>query len=444
MDSRQIHEAINFGLKRGADQLEFFILHGNSETVQIEKSAIKASENKSISGMGIRAYTKKGLGIATTTLLTECSLKELTKKAVQLSKIAPPDELFKSLPGPFTAYPKVNGLYDKTITNFPDGHLTDLAIEAIEAGLEKHNVIISGSFEREVVEESIYNSLGVEVNQKATALAGVIYAKAERSGDIATSWDYQRIREAATFNPVEIGSNAAKNAVSLLGAKKVKSGEMAVILDQRSTQDTFLTIFGTGLNAYEVLLKTAFFMDRLGQKITHEQITVHDNPLYPGGSASAIFDDEGVPHQKITLIKKGIAIAYFSNSYTANALNIPNTAHAAKSNLGGIPYPDLNQLQIEAGDWSSEELIRETKKGIYLKDTPLEPTTGSPNISILVDQGFLIEKGEITHPLKETMIGTNVFSLLKNIDAVGKELLNEAGSIAPMIRISKATVSSEE
>ncbi|HUU78909.1 MAG TPA: TldD/PmbA family protein [candidate division Zixibacteria bacterium] len=438
--SELFHKAIRLGLKKGADQLEIFALEGYTDVVQFEKNAIFASESKTITGIGIRAYSNKGLGIATSSMMDKESVKEIVEMAVKLSKLSPSDDLFESLPGPFTKYPKVEGLNDKGICELPAESLTEMTIEAIDNALEKQKVIVSGNFKRVAVTETIYNSLGVEVSQNLSSLTGVLFAKAEVNSDIATSWDYQKVRKKEEFDPARIGRVAAKNAVSLLGSKKVKSQEIPVILDNRSTLDTISSIVAAGLDAYEVILGTAFFKDRLGEQVTIDKITVKDNPLYPRGVGSARFDDEGVPHKELVLIEKGIAKAYFSNSYCANVLGMENTAHAQKNSLGSKPHPDLTQIQIEPGDSSVDEMISETKKGIYLKDSALEPSAGSPNISVLIDQGFLIKDGEISHPLKETMVGTNIFELLNNIIAVSKELINESGSISPAIKIEKATI----
>ncbi len=433
-------KGIKHGIKKGADQVEIFVLEGASDITQLEKNAIFASESKTITGFGVRAYTKKGLGIATTSLLDKDSIKDSVNKAVKLSKLSPPDDLFSSLPGPFTKYPKVKGLEDKTISELPAENLTEMAIEAIDSAIEKDEVVVSGNFKRLCVTETIFNSLGVEVSQTFSSLTGVIFAKAEVNGDIATSWDFQKVRAKADFKPNKIGKVAAKNAISLLGSKKISSDELPVILDHRSTMDTFSSIVAAGLDAYEVILGTAFFKDRLGEEITSEEITIKDNPLHEGGVGSAVFDDEGVPHKELTLIDKGVAKAYFSNSYCANVLGIENTANALKSNLGSKPHPDLTQVQIEAGTWTIEEMISETKKGIYLKDSALGPSEGSPNISVLIDQGFLIENGEISYPLKETMVGTTIFELLKSVEGVSKSLINESGSISPAVKISKASI----
>ena len=434
------HKAINLGLKKGADQVELFVIEGYSDVVQLEKNAIKASESKSITGLGVRAYTKKGLGIATTSLIDDDSIKEIVIKAVKLSKLSPPDKLFKTLPGPFENYPIIEGLSSKGVSNLTADKLTELAINAIDSALEKQEVVVSGNLTRSHATETIYNSLGVEVTQDLSSLSGVIFVKAEKKDDIATSWDYQKTRTIEEFDPEHIGRTASENAISLLGSKKIKSQDLPIILDARSTLDTLSSIISAGLDAFEVILGTAYFKDRLGEQITHEGITLLDNPLYPAGVGSSRFDDEGVPHKELTLIEKGVAKAYFSNSYCANVLGIKNTGHASKGSLSSKPHPDLTQIQIAPGKWSKDEIISETKKGLYLKDSSLEPSSGSPNISVLIDQGFLIEKGEISHPLKETMVGTNIFDLLKNISAISKEVINESGSISPMIRITKAKI----
>lgn len=438
-------KVINMGLKKGADQIELFLLDGFTDVVQLENNGIKVTESKTITGIGVRAYTNKGLGIATTSLLEEESIKEIVLKAVKLSKLSPPDNLFKSLPTSFESYPQVEGLFDKEIINLPDDKLTEMAIEAIDCANETNkNIITSGNFSRTYAQETIYNSLGIEVSQKLSSISGVIFAKAQKKDDISTSWDYQKSRNLKDFKPDKIGREAANNAISLLGSKKIKTDELPIILDSRSTLDTLSSVVSNGLDAYEVILGTAYFKDNIGEQITNEAITIIDNPLYPAGVGSANFDDEGVPHSELTLIEKGVAKAYFSNSFCANVLGIKNTGHASKGSLSSKPHPDLTQIQMEPGEWSLDEMISETKKGLYLKDSSLEPSAGSPNISVLVDQGFLIKNGEIAHPLKETMIGTTVFDLLKNINAVSKELLYESGSISPSIRIAKAQIAGGE
>lgn len=99
------------------------------------------------------------------------------------------------------------------------------------------------------------------------------------------------------------------------------------------------------------------------------------------------------------------------------------------------PHPGLTNTQIGSGNASIEELIRETRKGIYIYDSGFGPMAGTTNVSSMIDYGFLIENGELKHSVKNTMIGTTVLDLLKNIDMASKELLDESGRISPSIRV---------
>ena len=142
------------------------------------------------------------------------------------------------------------------------------------------------------------------------------------------------------------------------------------------------------------------------------------------------------------IVEKGILKTFFSDSYTANKLKIRNTGHASRPDLRSKPHPDLTNTQIGPGDSSLEELVRETRKGLYIYDSGIGPMAGTTVISSMVDFGFLIDNGEIKHPVKNTMLGTTVFDFLKNVDMVSRELLDESGQISPSIRVNRVKVAS--
>ena len=93
----------------------------------------------------------------------------------------------------------------------------------------------------------------------------------------------------------------------------------------------------------------------------------------------------------------------------------------------------MNLVQIEPGTASKDELFAELGTGLYL-ESPLM-SRGGTNISQQVDVGYWVEKGEIKYPVKNTMLGTTVYDVMKNINLVGKDLLVEGGMKSPMILI---------
>jgi len=103
--------------------------------------------------------------------------------------------------------------------------------------------------------------------------------------------------------------------------------------------------------------------------------------------------------------------------------------------------PSLTNLQVAPGEYGDDELFKDVKRGIYVYDSSLGPVGGSSNVSSLIDHGFLVENGEMKHPVKNTMVGSTVFEMLQSIDAVGRRTVDEAGRIAPKIRIGRVRVS---
>ena len=102
--------------------------------------------------------------------------------------------------------------------------------------------------------------------------------------------------------------------------------------------------------------------------------------------------------------------------------------------------PQLQLIQIDPGTASKDELFAELGTGLYL-ESGLFAMSGT-NISQQVDVGFWVEKGEIKHPVKNTMLGTTVYDVLKDIKLIGKELLIEGGMKSPMILIGSTKFSS--
>ena len=84
------------------------------------------------------------------------------------------------------------------------------------------------------------------------------------------------------------------------------------------------------------------------------------------------------------------------------------------------------------------------RRGILLKYTGDQPNLANGEFSGLILSGFLIENGEITKGLKQTMCGIHILDLLKNIDAIGDDLRDVGGILAPSIRVKQAMITSRK
>jgi len=362
--------------------------------------------------------------------------------AVTLSKMATPDPAIAGLAEPTGSYPEVTGLYDKELANLGSEALVELAITALNASLAKDESInVSGSINVSIGKLAIVNSNGISVESPRTSIQMYLSNKiSKENDDVGVGFEYGFGRTISEINAEKIGTVAAEKAFKMLGGKKIESGSYPFILSERATRQSIGGIISRGISAYQIDQGTAFFSDRLGDEIASSSLTILDNPLENGGLSSRSFDDEGTPTQKLTLIEDGVLMTYLSDVYTSNKLDIPNTGSASKNGYAGIPRPSLSLIQIQAGDTSNEELLEELNTGLLI-ESAVFPMAGT-NISQQVDVGFWVENGEIQHPVKNTMLGTTVYELLKNIKLVGKELLVESGIKSPMILVDNTKFSS--
>lgn len=435
-------KGVKLAEKLGASQAEVVALVGRSVNLSIERSSIKGIDEGSFSSFGIRAYIGKSVGISTITPLEESKVEIAIKKAIELAKSSPPDENFVSLPES-KDFKEVPGLYERAIEELSSEELASYAIKSIHALKDVDKTLdASGGAELFVSEKFIANSFGVERSQKASGISfGIEALKKGDNGEIGTGFDYFFTRTTKELKFEEVGVNAAKKAIKNVGGRRVKSGIYTLVLDERATLGTIGSIVGYGANAFYILQKSSYYVNKLGTVIASEQLNVLDDPLYPYGWNSTPFDSEGYPSSKVKLVEKGILMNYITDSYTANALRMENNGHAGRGGLVDKPRPRLTNLQVAPGDYEDDELFKDIKQGIYIYDSALSPVEGSSNISSLVDYGFLIEEGEIKYPVKNTMVGSTVFEILQSIDAIGKKTKNEAGRIAPKIRIKNIKVS---
>jgi PmbA protein len=427
--------------RAGATEAEAVARKGRQASVDVERSAIKSSSGGEGIQLALRAYVGKAMGLAFTTRGDREAIEEVVDLAVSLARSNQQDPNYERLPEP-GPYQSVEGLYDRELANLEASKLIEMVLEGVRAASSRPDTNVSGGAGLAMEEEAIVNSNGIRAFQETTGIFGVLEVKISAGDDAGIGSDYFGVRSLSKADFVRIGSEAANKAERNLGSKKIESGEYSIVLDQRTTGKTLSSIIGFGADAYTVMLGTSYFKDKLNHLIGAELITMIDNPLHPGGIASGIFDAEGTPRQMTPIVEKGILKTFFSDSYTANKLKIRNTGHASRPDLRSKPHPDLTNTQIGPGDSSLEELVRETRKGLYIYDSGIGPMAGTTVISSMVDFGFLIDNGEIKHPVKNTMLGTTVFDFLKNVDMVSRELLDESGQISPSIRVNRVKVAS--
>ena len=439
------HNALKLAEDLGANQTEVMIKQGYRRAIEIRNSRISGSQQQSLSGIGVRVYMGNKLGISSNTLVTDQSVMEAVENAVKLANLAPEDKNFHSLPPPSEKKTvSIGRLFDEEIANMEADRFIDIGNEMIEgSSIETEGrLVIGGQVSASVTTDVIVNSLGIDVEDSYTSIFSFSNNSiAMGPKDVGTGFEVYLTRTLEnSMDFRKIGEVATKKAVKTLGAKEVETKKLPVLFDHRATNQSLQSIVGRGVNGTSVMLGTSYFADKIGHDLAVENLTIVDNPHVDGGFMSTPIDAEGIPTEKTTYMEKGVLINYATNSYSANKLGIENNGHAQKQGFSGKPGVGVWQLHVEPGDDDFVQMLEDMKEGIYM-ETGISPAGGSQNISAKINRGFYVKDGEIQHAVKNTMLGSDVFSFLKGIQGISKDLLVEFGRQTPALLIEEMSVS---
>ncbi|MBR4206276.1 MAG: TldD/PmbA family protein [Clostridia bacterium] len=253
--------------------------------------------------------------------------------------------------------------------------------------------------------------------------------------------------------PESVGEEAARSAVVMLSAKDCPSGKMPVVIDNEFGGVIFHEACGHSLEATGVAKNQSVFTGKLGQQIAAPCVSAVDDGTIPGAWGSENVDDEGNPQKKRVLIENGILKSYMIDRLNGRRMGMEPTGSARRESYRYEPTSRMSNTFICVGTDSFESLFEGIERGLYAKRMgggSVNPLTGEFNFS--VREGWLIENGKITCPVKgASLIGTGQ-EILLNIDKVSDNLArgqgmcgSSSGSIPtdvgqPAIRVSSITV----
>ena len=165
----------------------------------------------------------------------------------------------------------------------------------------------------------------------------------------------------------------------------------------------------------------------LGKEFGSTELNIVDSAAIPQLRGSYKYDDEGVPATKTHLIREGKLVGRLHSRETAARMNEEPTGNARAINYRYPPIVRMTNTYIEPGIASFDDLIADIKEGVYAKNwyggmTSMEMFTFSAG------EAYMIRQGKVAELLRPVMLTGNVFTTLKNIDAIGNDLeMNQGG-----------------
>lgn len=223
---------------------------------------------------------------------------------------------------------------------------------------------------------------------------------------------------------------AARRAVALLGAPRVKSGTYPVVLDPRCVGA--LIHHGIGHMSEADTLAARPDLDALmrpGRRIGSDLLTIGDDGSAASLPGSLTFDDEGAPTQNTLLVQHGVLIGRVHTRETAGRAGARPTGNARAGSFRRVPEARLTNTYVANGRGSLEDLVRGISYGLYCCDA-MGAELNLGRFSVRTGHAHLIRDGQITDLARPVVLAGDLAEVLGRVDAVAGDFRwNQLGSL---------------
>lgn len=432
VSEQDLKKVLAAALEKGGDYADLFFEHTYRNNIGLQDGEVNRAASNIDFGMGVRVLSGDQTGYAYVESIT---LDEMLKAARTAARIA--DGTKGSAPANLTETPILNNYY--TIKTDWD----ELAVKEKMPYLQKLNDKIFALDKRV---NKVMASLGDATSHILFCNSeGQIYYDyrpmvtfsavciMEENGKIENSYAARSYRMGAEFLTDalidELADEAVKKTSILFQAIKPKGGEMPVVMGAGGSGILLHEAIGHAFEADFNRKNTSIFADQLNKKICNEHINVVDDGTIPFNRGSVNIDDEGIEGQKTYIVKEGVLTSYLHDRLSAKHYGIPSTGNGRRESFRQMPIPRMRSTYMEAGNMSEEEMISTVKKGIYASSfTNGQVQIGAGDFTFFVKDGYMIENGKLTQPIKDINIIGNGPKALADITMVGNNYKMDNGT----------------
>jgi TldD protein len=429
---RDLEKTLATALEKGGDYADLFFEHSYRNSVTLQDGAVNRALSSVDFGMGVRVLSGDRTGYAYVENITQ---DEMLKAARTSARIA--NTNFSKSPANLTEKRPTHNYYDLQIPwDSVSIQKKTPSLQAINDRIFEldHRVVkVNASLGDTTSHIFFCNSEGVtyyDYRPMATLMAICIM---QENGKIENSQASRAYRMGAEFLNDEMIETIAKEAVEktaiLFRAIKPKGGEMPVVMGAGGSGILLHEAIGHAFEADFNRKNVSIFSDLLNKKVCNEHIHVVDDGTIPFNRGSVNIDDDGVEGQKTYIIRNGILTSYLHDRISAEHYGIASTGNGRRESFRMMPIPRMRATYMEAGNVTEEEIISHVKNGIYAANfTNGQVQIGAGDFTFFVKNGFLIENGKLTQPIKDINIIGNGPKALADITMVGNNYKMDNGT----------------
>jgi TldD protein len=354
------------------------------ESLETKNGQVEGATSSLGSGFGVRVIVSGAWGFASSSKLEKSAVGKVVKEAVAIARasaLVPGKRVVLSREKP------VKGKYRTRVVQDPFKVSLDEKLSVLLAadGIMRRHAqvkVARGSMNFFRFHKLFASTEGSWVEQEITESgAGITALAVEGSevqvrsypnslgGDFA-SQGYEFVKSLAL---AENADQIAAEACALLTAPELEPGERDIIIGSSQLALQVHESIGHPVELDRVLGTEASYagtsfvtLDKLGKlKYASPIVSVYQDATIEGALGSFGYDDEGVPAQRLPIIKDGLFTGYLTSRETAPVIGRTSSGAMRADGWNRIPLIRMTNINLEPGTGKLKDLIADTDEGIY-------------------------------------------------------------------------------
>lgn len=453
-----IRETLGAALSKGGDYADVFFQHRVTNNLGLEDGAVnRASANVGL-GVGVRVLKGDQTGYGFTEDLTNEGLRRaaLTAAAIADGPAKDAPVRFRVMDQKPNRYPikvkwddvrpqqklaMLNSLNDKTFK-------ADPRVKKVNMGfMDQGSVILIADSTGRIVEDA---------QPMTTMYLSVV---AEQDGRRENNSVNRAARsDLGYYTPERLDKmvrDVVDKTVILFDAVQPPAGEMPVVMAAGAAGILLHEAIGHGMEADFNRKNVSIFSDKIGKAVAKPFVSIVDEGTQEAARGAINVDDEGNPVGRTMLVENGTLTSYLHDSISAKHYGVKPTGNGRRQGYEHAPMPRMRSTYMLPGPHKRDEIVASVKKGVFCElFSNGQVNIGAGDFTFYVKNGYLIEDGKLTKPIKDVNIIGNGPKVLELIDMVADDLkIDEGGWTCgkdgqfvpvsqglPTVRVSSITV----
>ncbi len=372
----------NLKLKK-VDYGDVRVVEKEAESIVVKNGIVESVSHNTNTGFGVRVLKDSAWGFSSSNLMKKDEADKVARDALSVARassmVGSNDILLSSLA-------PQKGVYSTQLEKDPMKVSLDKKIELLmtcdKIMRRDSNIRVSTAFLNfRRIKNHFASTDGSLISQEMTFSGGMLMVHAMDKGEVQ-SRTYGNYYQAGyeSIESLDFIYNAERirdEAVMLLSAKPCPQMRTTVILsaDQMVLQVHescgHPTELDRVLGTEASYAGTSFITpDKLNKfQYGAELVNIVADATTPGGLGTFGWDDEGVPAQRVYLVKDGIFVGYLSSRETAPIINTKSSGAMRADGWDRIPLIRMTNINLVPGTWDLEDMIADTEDGVFMTTT---------------------------------------------------------------------------